>query len=756
MVSEMHDSELLHAYGTTGDESAFGELVSRYVDFVYSTALRRLDGESGLAEEVTQTVFLLLARKSRALAAHPSPAGWLYRTACHVAAKARRSEIRRRSREREAALMNTNDLTASDANQILPLLDDALRTLNEPDRMAVLLRFFLKKPMRDVGLALGVSEAAAKMRVSRAVERLREFFVARGIACSTSALAAVLTNESLPAAPSPLTAKIMIDLPAINPPLTLGSILLQTLILMSKTKANVLLIGALAGVGVAMLGINYFDTASESEGGPTKDQPAVLPKGENIGRPYARLTDVLRRNPSAGADLLEDSSPDTQRLRAALAAPHPKGSRFWPDEEVLQAVADFTDRKAAFAVLKAAFAHPERLISEAIQAGADPAQLDKDFVIQRAIAAMGSLGRDVPEVASLLWDLFRIGNFDPASLPVSVFAFSALKTIGFKTADLPELVEKMPALRVSPAMRRFIPQAISDLIARDPMAAEASLGALEKLLSHPDSQVRLSAAGALAPTRLAQVPGIGETLREALAGSESQFDSLSVLCVAESLAGAGEKAAAFVPALLKLAKQAPNEYVRADVLRAVAKIQPNTAELPPEVSHVLATDTLARDLSARLGSGIASMEDLVGLLRLDQQTVTAASKLGELGPAAASAIPVMLQALQGKEEDQRDRIVDAIHKINPEVRVDRVEARAVMDSVIEATVLSGERAHDQNDPLGKLLLEWRMFSTWRTRDEVAAFAKKLAAADATAHSAFVARITQADPTLRDALTQPKH
>jgi hypothetical protein len=141
---------------------------------------------------------------------------------------------------------------------------------------------------------------------------------------------------------------------------------------------------------------------------------------------------------------------------------------------------------------------------------------------------------------------------------------------------------------------------------------------------------------------------------------------------------------------------------------------------------------------------------------LDQQTVTAASKLGELGPAAASAIPVMLQALQGKEEDQRDRIVDAIHKINPEVRVDRVEARAVMDSVIEATVLSGERAHDQNDPLGKLLLEWRMFSTWRTRDEVAAFAKKLAAADATAHSAFVARITQADPTLRDALTQPKH
>ena len=63
----MQDSELLRAYGTEGDEPAFGELVRRYVDLVYSTALRHLAGESGLAEEVTQSVFLLLARNSHRL-----------------------------------------------------------------------------------------------------------------------------------------------------------------------------------------------------------------------------------------------------------------------------------------------------------------------------------------------------------------------------------------------------------------------------------------------------------------------------------------------------------------------------------------------------------------------------------------------------------------------------------------------------------------------------------------------------------------
>src|SRR5437867_6683588 len=113
MILEMHDSQLLRAYGEGRDESAFGELVRRYVDLVYSTALRRLEGDSGLAEEVTQRVFLLLARKAGTLAGHPTLAGWLYRTAHHVAAKAKRSEIRRCAREREAVQMNMNDLNAS-------------------------------------------------------------------------------------------------------------------------------------------------------------------------------------------------------------------------------------------------------------------------------------------------------------------------------------------------------------------------------------------------------------------------------------------------------------------------------------------------------------------------------------------------------------------------------------------------------------------------------------------------------------------
>ena len=92
--------------------------------------------------------------------------------------------------------------------RLSPMLDDALKQLEEQDRLAVFLRFFQKKPMREVGETLGVSEAAAKMRVSRAVERLREFFSKRGVAVGASGLATVLTANAVQAAPIGLSTAI--------------------------------------------------------------------------------------------------------------------------------------------------------------------------------------------------------------------------------------------------------------------------------------------------------------------------------------------------------------------------------------------------------------------------------------------------------------------------------------------------------------------------------------------------------------------
>src|SRR5216117_3666484 len=204
----MQDAELLRDYVTSGSDAAFAELVDRYVDFVYSTARRQLGNEQ-LAEEVAQVVFSLLARKAIGLVHLPSLAGWLYRATCFTAAKTLRTERRRRLHEQEAANMNQDNATDDEIwERLSPMLDDALKQLEEQDRLAVFLRFFQKKPMREVGETLGVSEAAAKMRVSRAVERLREFFSKRGVAVGASGLAAVLSANAVQAAPIGLSAAI--------------------------------------------------------------------------------------------------------------------------------------------------------------------------------------------------------------------------------------------------------------------------------------------------------------------------------------------------------------------------------------------------------------------------------------------------------------------------------------------------------------------------------------------------------------------
>src|SRR5262245_9945770 len=103
----MNSQTLLEEYAKKGSESAFQELVARYINFVYATALRLVGGDAQLAEDVTQMVFINLAKKGRTLSSDVMLGGWLHRNAYHVATKALRAERRRKSREREAVEMTT-------------------------------------------------------------------------------------------------------------------------------------------------------------------------------------------------------------------------------------------------------------------------------------------------------------------------------------------------------------------------------------------------------------------------------------------------------------------------------------------------------------------------------------------------------------------------------------------------------------------------------------------------------------------------
>ncbi len=205
------DGELLRRYTRDRSEAAFEELVRRHVNLIYSAALRQVSGDAQLAEDVTQSVFTDLAGKAAQLTCHPSLTGWLYTSTRFIAANIRRTEQRRTAREQEAHAMNAllNSLAPEpDWAQIRPLLDDAMHTLDEQDREAVLLRHFEHRSFAEIGGQLGLAENAARMRVARALEKLQEALRKRGVTSTALALAGLLTANGVGAAPAHLAARI--------------------------------------------------------------------------------------------------------------------------------------------------------------------------------------------------------------------------------------------------------------------------------------------------------------------------------------------------------------------------------------------------------------------------------------------------------------------------------------------------------------------------------------------------------------------
>ena len=207
-MQELDDSALLREYVERDSEEAFAALVTRHVNKVYSVALR-LTGNPHSAEEITQAVFVILARKSRQLGKRVILSGWLYQTARLTAVTFIRGGIRRARREQEACMQTALNENESDVwMQIAPLLDAAMAGLNETDRHAVMLRFFDGKSLREVGAALGANEEAAKKRVSRALEKLRAFFARRGVSSTTAIIAGAISANSVQAAPVALAKSV--------------------------------------------------------------------------------------------------------------------------------------------------------------------------------------------------------------------------------------------------------------------------------------------------------------------------------------------------------------------------------------------------------------------------------------------------------------------------------------------------------------------------------------------------------------------
>ncbi len=262
------DMNLVRQYARTNSEEAFASLVSRHVNLVYSVALRQV-GDPHLAEEITQTVFIILARKAGSLAPKTVVPGWLYRTARYAAAKALTLRHRRQDREQAAYMQSQLNGTETDTwRDIEPLLETAMGQLGERDHNALVLRFFEDRSYKDISSTLGTTEAGAKMRVNRAVEKLRAFFTKRGLTLSATAIAAAISAHSVQAAPAGLaTATTVAAVKGAAVSSSTLTLIETTLKLMAWTKLKTaIVVGAIAllAAGTATVTVQRIKAKTDS------------------------------------------------------------------------------------------------------------------------------------------------------------------------------------------------------------------------------------------------------------------------------------------------------------------------------------------------------------------------------------------------------------------------------------------------------------------------------------------------------------
>jgi RNA polymerase sigma factor (sigma-70 family) len=287
-MADQDDYDLLRQFVDEKSQAAFTLLVQRHLNFVYSSALRQT-GNPSAAEEISQVVFIILAKKAASLRKNTILAGWLYQTTRLTSANYRRNEIRRVRREQEAhmqSMLNDSESSPNEVwSQMAPLLDDALCTLGERDRNALVLRFLENKSLREVGVALGTSEDAAKMRVNRSLEKLRKIFGKRGVIVSATLLASAMSANAVQAAPVSLAATVAANAETTTgisaTTLTLMNGTMKTMIWLKLKFAVVTGIGLVCG-GIVTMALTAALAATDSKS--TQDGSFLIVPGASVGQ----------------------------------------------------------------------------------------------------------------------------------------------------------------------------------------------------------------------------------------------------------------------------------------------------------------------------------------------------------------------------------------------------------------------------------------------------------------------------------------
>ncbi len=423
-MNDQTDSQLLRAYAEHRSEPAFAELLRRHVDFVYSAALRMVC-DSHLAEDVTQGVFVALAKNASQLTDHPVLSGWLHRTAQNIAAQTVRTDVRRRAREQEAVAMNELLSSETDASweHIAPHLDAALGELNELDRDALLLRYFERKSAREIAQTLDISDDAAQKRVSRAVERLREFFAKRGLTVGASGLVVVISANAVQAAPAGLAATLATAAALAGTALaTTTTATAAKTIVMTTLQKTLITATIAAAVGS---GIYEAHQASTLRGQVQTLQQQQAPLVEQIRGLQRERDDATNRLAGSQQERaqVEQNTAELLKLRGEMARLRATEQRFAQSKANSSDTSDpFTQSVLALTARAAELNQhleqmPDKKIPELQLLGADDwlraakeAKFDTDAGIRKALGRLRSIAKDKLPIGSALYSFTRANN----------------------------------------------------------------------------------------------------------------------------------------------------------------------------------------------------------------------------------------------------------------------------------------------------------------------------------------------------------
>jgi len=754
----MTDSQtLLSQYVNDRSEMAFRELVTRYINLVYSTALRLVDHQSQLAEDVSQTVFIALAKKARTLPADVMLGGWLHQHTRFAAAKIMRGERRRQNRERQATEANMlEDHSKSNLDQIAPILDEAIGELGAADRTAILLRFFEKKDLQSVGEALGTSDEAARKRVNSALDKLHSLLRRRGVTLSATALATSLAADAVTVAPAQLASNI--SGVAFASTATGGGIAGTILTLMTWTKLKIGVIVMLLELGL-MTVVPFFrsntpkNIAQSRAGNPLKSFNTARPSGFIREAPLRVI----------GGDELK-----TAKEALRLLLDRAQSSRSYPSPELYRALANFGNQwLESLPILLEYLENPDFETRHWSLAGIWGLVMSREG--KDADSLNEALGLFRPKVSAI----FRAGD-----QPVEMrrLAFQALAQINTNVPSTPRSLD--PEMRADITSVLQAPQKKSlsfqfeivttlstPRMRSFPENVQMLREALDPLLQNGNSNQRLVAAYGLAalpgekPSELKSIFLHGLDLRGIRDASYTYY-------AAEGLGMLGSQAKDAVPALIAFAQET-KEWANGDyaerALKAVCRIQPELRAQYPIIDAKLNEEEASAQITSAAPRVIthsemaATLSDSASGADMLKSFTDQIKESDEPAQTKAMILRMLEGLLSQSSEQHREGIkkaIGAIHLVSEQKPDENPPPPLPLLSLtLDARILLSYGGHASEARLTGLLADWDDFyrknpaQSTLTGESFEGLSKSIKETDPVFHGKWLAEVQRTYPTL---------